>query len=113
MLTNHMYPESPPWSAKETSTVGEVTVAVGLGRSGAVAEQLEDQRDRIAGLDTENEKLRKRLGQIEDVKARLAALEAERNPSVMAGLTGPVAGLLLGLFLGGVLGAVLLWRRRG
>ncbi|MEF8940440.1 MAG: hypothetical protein V5A22_11375, partial [Salinivenus sp.] len=90
------------WSAKETSKVGEVTVAVGLGRSGAVAEQLTSQRQRIAELETENE-------EFED---RLAALEAERSPSAVAGLTGSTAGLLLAFVLGGLAGAGLLWRRR-
>jgi hypothetical protein len=90
------------WSSKETSEVGEITVAVGLGRSGAVAEQLTSQRQRIAELETENE-------EFED---RLTALEAERSPSAVAGLTGSTAGVLLAFVLGGLTGAGLLWRRR-
>jgi len=91
------------WSAKETSEAGEVTVAVGLGRSGAVADQMENQRDRIDELETENE----------EIKKRLAALEAERSPSVVAGLVSSRTGLLLAFLLGGLLGAGLLWRHRG
>ena len=98
------------WSAKETATVGEVTVAVGLGRSGAVAERLEKQqkqndkqKERIAELEAENDRIKKRL----------AALETGRSPSVVAGLTGSGAGLLLAFLMGGLLGAGLLWRRRG
>ena len=88
------------WSAKSGDGVGTVTVAVGLGRSGAVAEQMEDQRDRIAELETENE----------EFEERLAALERQNNTALPAGLTGPWAlTLLLGL---GVLGAGVLWQRR-
>jgi hypothetical protein len=90
------------WSAKETSEVGEVTVAVGLGRSGAVAEQLEEQRKTN----------QKQEAQIEDLKKRLAALEADRSPSAVAGWAGSGTGLLLAFLLGGLLGAGLLWRRR-
>lgn len=88
------------WSAKSSDGIGEVTVAVGLGRSGAVAERLEEQRKTN----------RKQQAQIEDLKKRLAVLEADRSSSLPAGLTGPWAlAVLLGL---GGLGAGLLWRRR-
>ena len=90
------------WSAKNTSGVGEVTVAVGLGRSGAVAERLKEQQQTN----------QKQQAQIENLNARLAALEADRSPSAAAGWTGSSAGLLLSLLLGGLLGAGLLWRRR-
>jgi hypothetical protein len=86
------------WSAKASEEVGEVTVAVGLGRSGAVAEQLEEQR-----------KMNQRQeAQIEDLKNRLDALEADRSPSVVAGWAGSGMGLLLAFLLGGFLGAALL-----
>jgi hypothetical protein len=97
------------WSPKASEQVGEVTVAVGLGRSGAVAERMEDQRDRIAELEAENEALKT---QQQEIKNRLAALEAERSPSALAGLAGSGTGLLLTFLLGGLLGAGLLWRRR-
>jgi hypothetical protein len=90
------------WSAKPAEEIGEVTVAVGLGRSGAVAEQLAKQR-------TTNQK---QQAQIEDLKTRLAALEAERAPSTLAGLTGSGTGLLLAFLLGGLFGAGLFFRRR-
>jgi hypothetical protein len=91
------------WSAKNTSSVGEVTVAVGLGRSGAVAEQLEEQRRTN----------QRQEAQIEDLENRLAALESERSPSVVAGWAGSGTGLLLAFLIGGLLGVGLLWRRRG
>jgi hypothetical protein len=97
------------WSAKESSKVGEVTVAVGLGRSGAVAERMEDQRDRIDELEAENQAMRKRQ---QKIKKRLAALEAGHSPSAVAGMTGSTARLLLAFLLGGLFGAGLLWRRR-
>jgi hypothetical protein len=88
------------WSAKSGDGVGTVTVAVGLGRSGAVADRMEDQRERIAALEAENE----------EFEERLAALERQNTSALPAGLTGPWAlTLLLGL---GVLGAGLLWQRR-
>jgi len=90
------------WSKKETTEIGEVTVAVGLGRSGAVADQLEEQRKTN----------QKQEAQIEDLKKRLAALETGRSPSVVAGWAGSGTGLLLAFLLGGLLGAGLLWRRR-
>jgi hypothetical protein len=98
------------WSPKASEEIGEVTVAVGLGRSGAVAERMEDQRDRIAELEAENEALKT---QQQEIKNRLAALEAERSPSVVAGLAGSGTGLLLAFLLGGLLGAGLIWRRQG
>jgi hypothetical protein len=88
------------WSAKNTSRIGEVTVAVGLGRSGAVAERLKEQQQTN----------QKQQAQIENLNARLAALERQNNSALPAGLTGPWAlTLLLGL---GALGAVVLWQRR-
>jgi hypothetical protein len=91
------------WSAKASEKVGEVTVAVGLGRSGAVAEQLKAQRKTN----------QRQEAQIEDLKNRLAALEEERSSSVVAGLTGSGTDLLLAFLLGGLLGAGLIWRRQG
>lgn len=90
------------WSGKSSSEVGEVTVAVGLGRSGAVAEQLEKQRKAN----------REQRSQIQNLKKRLAALEAERSPSAVAGWTGSAAGLFCAFLLGGLFGAGFLWRRR-
>jgi hypothetical protein len=88
------------WSTKSSDGIGTITVAVGLGRSGAVAEQMQDQRERIAALETENE----------EFGDRLAALERQNASALPAGLTGPWAlALLLGL---GTLGAAVLWRRR-
>jgi hypothetical protein len=87
------------WSAKNTSGMGEVTVAVGLGRSGAVAERLKEQQQTN----------QKQQAQIENLNARLAALERQNNTALPAGLTGPWALTLLGL---GALGAGLLWQRR-
>ena len=93
------------WARKTSEDVGEVTVAVGLGRSGAVAEQLEEQRKT-------NQKQR---AQIENLEKRLAALEAEASAvPATAGLMGSPAGswgLALLLGLGGLAGGVL-WQRR-
>jgi hypothetical protein len=87
------------WSAKSGDGVGTVTVAVGLGRSGAVAERLKEQQQTN----------QTQQAQIENLNARLAALERQNNPALPAGLTGPWAlTLLLGL---GALGAVVFWRR--
>ncbi|WP_263792507.1 hypothetical protein [Salinibacter sp.] len=87
------------WSAHSGDGVSTVTVAVGLGRSGAVAERMNNQRDRIAALEAENE----------EIKSRLAALERQNTSALPAGLTGPWAlTLLLGL---GALGAGVLWQR--
>ncbi len=92
------------WSAKTSKEVGEVTVAVGLGRSGAVAERLQSQQAQI-------DSLKEKVHQIQDVKKRLAVLEAGRSPSVVAGLSGSGARLLLAFLLGGLFGAGLLWPR--
>ena len=88
------------WSAKSGDGVGTVTVAVGLGRSGAVAERLKEQQQTN----------QKQQAQIENLNARLAALERQNTSALPAGLTGPwTLTLLLGL---GALGAGLLWQRR-
>ena len=96
------------WSSKSAEGIGEVTVAVGLGRSGAVAERLEAQQSQIDSLE---EKVR----QIATMKDRLAALEAEASAvpataGLMESLTG-AWGLALLLGLGGLAGGVL-WQRR-
>ena len=94
------------WARKTSEDVGEVTVAVGPGRSGAVAEHLEEQRKT-------NQKQR---AQIENLEKRLAALEAEASAApATAGLTGSPAGswgLALLLGLGGLAGGSMLWQRR-
>lgn len=87
------------WSSKSAEEVGELTVAVGLGRSGAVAEQMKNQRERIAELEAKNE----------EFEERLAALEARQSAPVAAGLGSWGFALLLGI--GGVVGG-LLWRRK-
>jgi hypothetical protein len=96
------------WSSKSAEGIGEVTVAVGLGRSGAVAERLEAQQSQIDSLE---EKVR----QIATMKDRLAALEAEASAApATAGPMGSPAGswgLALLLGLGGLAGGIL-WRRR-
>ena len=90
------------WSSKSAEGIGEVTVAVGLGRSGAVAERLEAQQSQIDSLEEQ-------VRQIATMKDRLAALEAERSSALPAGLVGPW-GLALLLGIGG-LATGLLWRR--
>ncbi|PSQ69937.1 MAG: hypothetical protein BRD26_05570 [Bacteroidetes bacterium QH_1_64_81] len=96
------------WSSKSAEGIGEVTVAVGLGRSGAVAERLEAQQSQIDSLE---EKVR----QIATMKDRLAALEAEASavPATAGPMGSPAGswGLALLLGLGGLAGGVL-WRRR-
>jgi hypothetical protein len=92
------------WSAKASDGVGEVTVAVGLGRSGAVAERLAKQQAQIDAL-------KSRADQVDRLKRRLATLESRRF-SALAGVSGSTTGLLLGLLLGGLFGIGLLWRRR-
>jgi hypothetical protein len=93
------------WARKTSEDVGEVTVAVGLGRSGAVAEQLEEQRKT-------NQKQR---AQIENLEKRLAALEAEASavPATAGPMGSPAGswGLALLLGLGGLAGGIL-WQRR-
>jgi hypothetical protein len=92
------------WSAKASEEVGEVTVAVGLGRSGAVAERLEQQQKQIDAL-------KKRVWRVEPLRKRVARLEARSSGgSIVAGLPGGT--LLLAFLVGGLLGAGLLWRRR-
>jgi hypothetical protein len=93
------------WSAKSAAGVGTVTVAVGLDQSGALAERLHEQNERMNKLEAENAQIKKRL----------ARLEAQTtSASMRAGLASP--GLLLGLLvgLGAVsVGAFWLGRRRG
>jgi superfamily I DNA and RNA helicase len=74
-----------------------------------IQEQQAELEKKQAQIDSLKEKVR----QIQDLKNRLAALEAERSPSALAGLAGSGTGLLLTFLLGGLLGAGLLWRRQG
>lgn len=92
------------WSSKATTETGEVTVAVGLGQSGAVSQQLQRQRATI-------DSLRDRVQQIENLESRVERLEARSSGSLPASTSVP--RVLLGLVLGGVLAAGLFWRRRG
>jgi hypothetical protein len=94
------------WSAKSTKQVGEVTVAVGLGRSGAVAERMGDQRERIAQLEAENEEIQ---AENADIKKRLAAIETAQARPTTAGILGSWGlPVLLALGIGGLVGAALL-----
>lgn len=94
------------WSAKTTSGVGEVTVAVGLGHSGAVAKRLQDQQEQIHSL-------RERVQQVEDLQKRVARLESQSSSgSILAGLSGWVPNALGISLLLGLLGAALVWRGR-
>jgi len=65
-------------------------------------DSLRDQVQAVEALRAENETM----------KERLAALEADRSPSAVAGWSDSSAGLLLSLLIGGLFGAGLLWRRR-
>ena len=92
------------WTAKSSEDIGEVTVAVGLGRSGAVAEQLQAQRQR-------NQQQEQRINNLEN---RLTALEAKvsADKPALASLGGFWGlTLLVGLGLGGLIGSFF-WRRR-
>ena len=99
------------WTDKATGGVGEVTVAVGLGGGGAVAERFDEERkrnqDQQSTIDEQNER-------IDRLEKRLAALEAEVSAApATAGLMGSSAGswgLALLLGLGGLAGGIL-WRR--
>jgi hypothetical protein len=91
------------WSAKSSEGIGEVTVAVGLGRSGALAKRLQAQQQQITAL-------KNRVQKLEDLQKRVAQLEARSGGAVWAGLSG--SGLWVGLLLGGLLGAGLFWRHR-
>jgi len=94
------------WSAKSGDGVGTVTVAVGLGRSGAVAERMGNQRERIAQLEAENEEIQ---AENEEIKKRLAALEASQTSPAAAGILGSWGlPVLLALGIGGLVGAALL-----
>lgn len=73
---------------------------------------LQEQQSKISTLETKNRALQKRVGEIEDLKARLAALETERPSSAVAGVPGSATGLLLAFLLGGLVGAGLFWRNR-
>ena len=89
------------WSAKSNKAIGEVTVAVGLGSSSALAKQLDDERER-------NDRQENRIARLEE---RLTALEKSR--SVLAGLPGSwlLGGGLFFFLLGGSV-AILGQRRR-
>ncbi len=95
------------WESKSSAGVDTVTVAVGLGRNGAVAKRLQAQQAQISALKQKNKTIRARQKTLEE---RLARLEARSSGPVLAGLPG--SGLLLGLLLGGLFGAGVLWRRR-
>lgn len=90
------------WAEKTTDDVGTVIVAVGLDHSGAVAEQMQNQRARIERLEAENE----------SIKERLAALEAQSSGSVAAGWAGPWGIITVLSFLVGGLSGALLWREQ-
>lgn len=90
------------WSANSKEGVAEVTVAVGLGRSGALAERLRRQQAQI-------DSLRETVRRLDHLERRLARLEAGGR-SMVAGLGGS-GFLLMIVALGGGLGAGLLWRR--
>jgi hypothetical protein len=82
------------WSAKSSAQVGTVTVAVGLGQSGAVAKRLQEQQR-----------------QVEALQERVARLEASaQGRSVLAGL--PASGLLIALLAAGLVGTGIFWRLR-
>jgi hypothetical protein len=74
---------------------------------------IQEQQAQLEKKQAQIDSLKEKVRQIQDVKKRLAALEADRSPSVVAGWAGSGAGLLLAFLLGGLLGAGLLWRRRG
>lgn len=97
------------WSAKPSEEIGEVTVAVGLGRSGAVAKRLQAQQSQI---EKKNEQITALRANQKKIQKRLAALETGRSPSIIAGLSGTSAALLFAFLLGGLLGAGLLHLRR-
>jgi hypothetical protein len=101
------------WSSKSAEGIGEVTVAVGLGRSGAVAERLDEERKRNQDQQSTIDKQSERIDRLEK---RLAALEAEASAApATAGPMGSSAGawgLALLLGLGGLAGGSILWRRR-
>lgn len=97
------------WSAKTAEEIGKVTVAVGLGRNGAVAKRLQAQQ---AQIEQKNEQIADLRANQKKIQKRLAALEAGRSPSVVAGLSNASASLLLPFLLGGLLGAGLLHLRR-
>ena len=82
---------------------------VALAAIKGLTERVTTQRQHIAELRAEKNTLD---AEHDEIKARLAALEADRSPSTTAGWTGSSGGHLLSFLLGGLLGAGLLWRRR-
>ena len=80
---------------------------VALGAVKGLARKVNRQKETIAALKAENRDIR---AENQDIKKRLAALEADRSSALPAGLSGSW-GLALLLGLGG-LAAGLLWRRR-
>lgn len=73
---------------------------------------IQEQQAQLEKKQAQIDSLKEKVRQIQDVKNRLAALEAERSPSVVAGWADSGTGLMLGFLLGGLLGAGLLWCRR-
>jgi hypothetical protein len=82
---------------------------VALGAIKGLAQRVAEQKQQIDTLTAEKQAL---ATQQKKLEARVAALEAERASSTVAGLTSSRGGLLLVFFLGGLFGAGLLWRRR-
>jgi len=74
--------------------------------------QLKTQRSAIDSLRDRVQTVEALRAENETMKERLAALEADRSPSAVAGWSDSSAGLLLSLLIGGLFGAGLLWRRR-
>jgi hypothetical protein len=100
------------WSAKSIGEIGTVTVAVGLGSSGALAGELQTQQDRLEEQQRQLSEQQNRITSLEaenaQIKKRLARLEsASGRPSVLAQLPGlwilGASGMLL--LLGAGLGA--------
>lgn len=89
------------WTAKSTSEVGTVTLAVGLGTGGVLAQQLEAERQR-------NDEQAKRIANLEQ---RLTALENTRSTTAGVSSSWILGGTIALLLLGGGIGAVLRRRR--
>jgi hypothetical protein len=60
------------WESTDDGRVSKVTVAVGVDDPSVVGDRLAEQRERIETLETENERLRDRLAEVEE---RLTAVE--------------------------------------